>query len=417
MQTSPPSINVNRRAVVASLVASGLSAHTALGHSATQQLGDAIRPFRIAFPQSALDDLRRRLAATRWPDREVVRDTSQGVQEARLRGLVEHWRTKYDWRKVEARLNALPQFKTVIDGVDIHFLHIRSRHASALPLLMTHGWPGSVVELLKVVGPLTDPTAHGGAPGDAFHLVLPSLPGYGFSGSPQTTGWGRHKIAEVWHQLMLRVGYPQYVAQGGDWGAVITQAMGHQAPKGLMGIHINMPAVVPRNLPDKLSEKEQAAMASLNKFFTKGAGYAQIQVTRPQTLGYALADSPAGQAAWIYEKFVEWTDSAGNPESVLTKDEMLDDITLYWLTNTAASSARLYWENADLAFFAVDIDIPVGVTVFPGEIYQAPRTWAELCYRKLVYWNEVDKGGHFAAFEQPALFTKEVRASFASLRA
>lgn len=417
MQAPSHSTDLSRRAVVAALVGSGFATYTPLGFAAPAASDEAIRPFRIAVPQSALNDLRRRLAATRWPDREIATDTSQGVQEARLRALVEHWQTKYDWRKVEARLNALPQFKTAIYGVDIHFLHIRSRHAGAMPLLMTHGWPGSVVELLKVVSPLTDPTAYGGRAEDAFHLVLPSLPGYGFSGIPRTTGWGRHKVTEVWHQLMLRVGYPQYVAQGGDWGAVITQAMGHQAPKGLLGIHINMPAVVPRNLPDKLSEKEQAAMASLNAFFTKGAGYAQIQATRPQTLGYALADSPVGQAAWIYEKFAAWTDSGGNPESVLTRDEMLDDITLYWLTNTATSSARFYWENADLAFFAVDIDIPVGVTVFPGEICRAHRSWAELCYRKLVYWNEVDKGGHFAAFEQPALFTKEVRAAFASLRA
>jgi len=410
------SLELSRRSVVASLLGGAFASYAPLGFAAAATGTDAIRPFRINVPQKALDDLRRRLAATRWPDPEVVTDGSQGLQQARLRALVDYWQTKYDWRKVEARLNALPQFKTAIDGVDIHFLHIKSKHANALPLLMTHGWPGSVVELLKVVGPLTDPTAYGGRAEDAFHLVLPSLPGYGFSGAPRTTGWGRHKVAEVWHQLMLRVGYPRYVAQGGDWGAVITQAMGAQAPAGLLGIHINMPAVVPKTMPEKLSAKEQAAMDSLNAFFTKGVGYAQIQATRPQTLGYALADSPTGQAAWIYDKFVAWTDSGGNPESVLTRDDMLDDITLYWLTNTATSSARFYWENADLAFFAVDIDIPVGVTVFPGEIYRAPRSWAERCYRKLVYWNETDKGGHFAAFEQPELFSKEVRAAFATLR-
>jgi len=418
MSTETESLEVSRRAIVAALIGGAITSHGSLSFAATPSASeDAIRPFRIAVPQTALDDLRRRLAATRWPDPEIVSDTTQGVQEKRLRALVDYWRSKYDWRKVEAQLNALPQYITKIDGVDIHFLHIRSKHPNALPLLMTHGWPGSVVELLKVVGPLTDPTAHGGRAEDAFHLVLPSLPGYGFSGRPQTTGWGRHRVAEVWHKLMQRVGYTQYVAQGGDWGAVVTQAMGHQAPKGLMGIHINMPAVVPKTLPDKLTEREQAAMDALNKFFSNGAGYAQIQATRPQTIGYALADSPVGQAAWIYEKLAAWTDSGGNPETVLTRDEMLDDITLYWLTNTATSSARFYWENSDLAFFAVEIDIPVGVTVFPGEIYRAPKSWAQLCYHKLIYWNEVDKGGHFAAFEQPALFARELRAAFAPLRA
>jgi pimeloyl-ACP methyl ester carboxylesterase len=407
---------LHRRSLIMALAGGALSSYAPLGTAAVSGKREDIRPFRIAVPQSALDDLRRRLNATRWPDAEVVSDTSQGVQAARLRRLVDYWRTKYDWRKVEARLNALPQFITNIDDVDIHFIHVKSKHPNALPLLMTHGWPGSVIELLKVIGPLTDPTSFGGRAEDAFHLVLPSLPGYGFSGRPRATGWGRHRVAEAWHKLMLRVGYTRYVAQGGDWGAVITQAMGNQAPKGLAGIHINMPAVVPKVLPERLSPREQEAMASLNKFFTKGAGYAQIQATRPQTLGYALADSPVGQAAWIYEKLSEWTDSGGNPETVLTRDEMLDDITVYWLTNTATSSARFYWENADLAFFAVDIEIPVGVTVFPGEIYRAPRSWAELCYRKLVYWNEVDKGGHFAAFEQPDLFAREVRAAFASLR-
>lgn len=416
MHTAPSALELSRRTLVASLVGGMLTSIPQLGFAAVGRGGDEIRPFRIAVPQKALDDLKRRLNATRWPDPEVVGDRSQGVQIARLRGLVEHWRTRYDWRKVEAKLNALPQFVTRIDEVDIHFLHVRSQHPNALPLLITHGWPGSVIELLKIVDPLVNPTAHGGRAEDAFHLILPSLPGYGFSGAPRSTGWGRHRVAEVWHKLMTRLGYAYYVAQGGDWGAVITQAMGAQAPNGLLGIHINMPAVVPKQLPDKLSPREQEAMDSLNRFFTKGVGYGQIQATRPQTLGYALADSPVGQAAWIYEKFVDWTDSGGEPEKVLSRDEMLDDITLYWLTNTATSSARFYWENADLAFFAVDIDIPVGVSVFPGEIYRAPRSWAERCYRKLIYWNELDKGGHFAAFEQPELFVSEVRQAFASLR-
>lgn len=411
-----PEPKLKRRELLTAMLATSAASAVPFAQQAAAADGVAIEPFRIAIPQSALEDLRRRVTATRWPDAELVADTSQGVQLKRLQALVDYWRTGYDWRKVEARLNSYPQFKTRIDGVDIHYLHVRSKHPNAMPLLMTHGWPGSVIELLKVIDPLTNPTAHGGRPEDAFHLVLPSLPGYGFSGTPRATGWGRHRVAEAWHALMQRVGYTRYVAQGGDWGAVITQAMGSQAPRGLLGIHINMPAVVPKVLPEKMSQREQEAIDALNAFFTKGAGYAQIQATRPQTIGYALADSPVGQAAWIYEKFVAWTDSGGNPESVLTRDEMLDDITLYWLTNTATSSARFYWENADLAFFAVDIDIPVGVTVFPGEIYRAPRSWAERCYRKLIYWNEVDKGGHFAAFEQPELFTREVRAAFASLR-
>lgn len=382
----------------------------------TASTDTAIRPFRIAVPQAQLDDLNRRLEATRWPERETVSDASQGARLENIQALVAYWRTAYDWRKLEARINRYPQFLTNIDGVDIHFLHVRSKHPDAMPLIMTHGWPGSIVELLKVIEPLTDPTAHGGKAEDAFHLVLPSLPGYGFSGKAESPGWDRHRVARAWDTLMRRLEYDRYVAQGGDWGAVVTQAMGHLAPEGLLGIHINMPAVVPVKLPATLTAEEQAALDSLNAFFAKGAGYAQIQATRPQTIGYALADSPVGQAAWIYEKFAAWTDSNGQPERVLTRDEMLDDIMMYWLTNSATSSARFYWENAELAFFAVGIDIPVGVTVFPGEIYRAPRSWASQTYRQLVYWNEVDKGGHFAAFEQPELFTREVRAAFAGLR-
>lgn len=375
-----------------------------------------VRPFKIAVAQSDLDELNRRLDATRWPDAETVPDASQGAQLAKVKALVDHWRHSYDWRRVEARINSYPQFVTRIDGVDIHFLHIKSKRKNALPLIMTHGWPGSIVELLDVIGPLTDPTAYGGKADDAFDLVLPSLPGYGFSGKPAEPGWGRARVARAWDTLMKRLGYTRYVAQGGDWGAVVTQEMGHQAPAGLLAIHINMPAVVPRTPPTKFSADEQAAMDSLNAFFGKGAGYAQIQASRPQTIGYALADSPVGQAAWIYEKLAAWSDSNGQPEKVLGYDRMLDDIMMYWLTNTGTSSARFYWENSDLAFFVVGIDIPVGVTVFPKEIYQAPRSWSEQAYPKLMYWNKVARGGHFAAFEQPELFAREVRSAFAGIR-
>lgn len=394
-----------------------LSAILANNAHAQDAAGDAaIRPFRIAVSQDDLDDLNRRLDATRWPDAETVPDTSQGAQLANLKALVDHWRHGYDWRRVEARINSYPQFVTQIDGVDIHFLHIKSKHKNALPLIMTHGWPGSIVELLDVIGPLTDPTAYGGKPEEAFDLVLPSLPGYGFSGKPTEPGWGRARVARAWDTLMKRLGYVRYVAQGGDWGAVVTQEMGRQAPAGLLAIHINMPAVVPRTPPTKLSADEQAAMDALNAFFGKGAGYAQIQASRPQTIGYALADSPVGQAAWIYEKLAAWSDSNGQPEKVLGQDRMIDDIMMYWLTNTGTSSARFYWENSDLAFYVVGIDIPVGVTVFPKEIYQAPRSWSEQAYPKLMYWNKVDKGGHFAAFEQPELFAREVRSAFAGIR-
>lgn len=422
--TSSARLTLSRRDALASLVALAASPALPLGAAETASpsvattghANDQPRPFKIAVPQSQLDDLRRRLNATRWPDRETVSDDSQGAQLERVQALVEYWRTRYDWRKTEARLNAYPQYLMDINGVDIHFIHVRSPHANALPLLMTHGWPGSIIELMKVIEPLTNPTQQGGSASDAFHLILPSLPGYGFSDKPTAPGWDRHYIAKAWHELMMRLGYSRYVAQGGDWGAVVTQAMGHQAPQGLVGIHINMPAVVPQKLPDVLSAEEQAAMDSLNQFFIKGAGYAQIQMTRPQTLAYALADSPVGQAAWIYEKLVAWSDSGGKPESIWSLDEIVDDIMMHWLTNSGGSSARLYWENPDLAFYAVEISIPVGVTVFPKEIYQAPKSWAERAYRRLVYWNRAEKGGHFAAFEQPQIFTREVRAAFAQMR-
>jgi pimeloyl-ACP methyl ester carboxylesterase len=420
-----PASSVTGRGLVATAAAAG-----AVGllpgtlRAATE--GSAVRPFRIDVPQTDLTDLRRRVNATRWPDRETVNDQPQGVPLAKLQDLVHYWGKDYDWRKAEAALNALPQFVTEIDGLDIQFAHIRSRHSNALPLVITHGWPGSVLEMLKVVGPLTNPTAHGGRAEDAFHLVLPSMPGYGFSGRPQGTGWGPDRIARAWAVLMHRLGYTHYVSQGGDWGSVVSDVMARQAPPGLLGIHVNMPATVPPEVakalshgdpaPAGLSAAEQAAFAQLDTFYRKNTGYSAMMVTRPQTVGYGRSDSPAGLAAWMYDKFTQWTYSGGQPERVLTQDEMLDDITLYWLTNTAISSARLYWENNDNNFNAVDIAIPAAVTVFPGEIYRAPRSWAERSYRKLIYWNEVDRGGHFAAWEQPELFSAELRAAFRPLR-
>jgi pimeloyl-ACP methyl ester carboxylesterase len=391
---------------------------------------NAIRTFRVAVPDAAIADLRRRIAATRWPEAETVKDQSQGVQLAKLKALVQYWGSAYDWRKAEAKLNALPQFVTKIDGLDIQFIHVRSRHPNAMPLLMTHGWPGSPLELLKVIGPLTDPTAHGGRAEDAFHLVLPTIPGYGFSGKPTSTEWGPLHIATAWHELMQRLDYKQYVSQGGDWGAIISEVMAVQAPQGLLGIHINMPGTVPPSVvnlvrtrqpvPAEFSAAEKIAYAGLDVFYNKGFGYAEMMNTRPQTLGYALADSPVGMAAFFYEKFSTWTHTGGEPEKVLTRDEMLDDITLYWLTNTGASSSRSYWDAAQGGggpFTRFEITkVPVAVTVFPGEIYQAPRSWGEQSFKKLIYWNEVEKGGHFAAWEQPELFTREIRAAFKSLR-
>jgi pimeloyl-ACP methyl ester carboxylesterase len=389
-----------------------------------------VRPFRVGVPEEDLVELRRRIAATRWPDRETVDDRSQGVQLAKLRPLVEYWGSGYDWRTVEATLNALPQFITEIDGLDIQFAHIRSPHPDALPLLMTHGWPGSIIELLKVIDPLTNPTAHGGKAADAFHLVLPTMPGYGFSAKPTSTGWGPARMAGAFHQLMVRLGYRRYVSQGGDWGAIISELLAVQAPEGLLGIHVNMPGTVPpgvlrhlRNFdpaPAELSDREQVAYDRLLHFYRDGFGYAAMMNQSPQTIGYALADSPVAMAAWYYDKFAEWTDSGGEPEKVLSFDEMLDAITLYWLTNTGTSSSRSYWEGAQAGggpFDAFDIPtLPVAVTVFPAEIYRAPRSWGERAFGNLIWWNEVDQGGHFAAWEQPELFSQEVRAAFRSLR-
>jgi pimeloyl-ACP methyl ester carboxylesterase len=386
---------------------------------------DAVRPFRIDVPEEDLVDLRRRVRATRWPDRETVTDQSQGVQLAKLRELVRYWGAAYDWRKIETRLNDRPQFVTDIDGLDIHFIHVRSRHPNALPLIITHGWPGSIMELLKVVDPLTDPVAHGGRAEDAFDLVIPSIPGFGFSGKPGGTGWDPDHIAQAWAELMKRLGYTRYVAQGGDWGAPITSAMARQKPAGLLGIHVNLPATVPADVqktinagepaPAGLSDVEKAAFESVSDFSRKRRAYAVMMGTRPQTVGYGLTDSPVGLAAWM----VDYNDV--EPQRLLTRDEMLDDITLYWLTNTAVSSARLYWENKSAILSAAaqktaEISLPVGVTVFPDEIYRAPRSWTERAYRDLIYFNEVDKGGHFAAWEQPGLFSAELRAAFRSLR-
>jgi pimeloyl-ACP methyl ester carboxylesterase len=390
----------------------------------------SIRPFRIHVPEEALVDMHKRIVATRWPDRETVRDRTQGAQLSKLKPLMEHWGKAYNWRKIEAKLNAMPQFITEIDGLDIQFAHIRSPHNGAMPMLMTHGWPGSIIELLKVIDPLTNPTAHGGTAEDAFHLVLPTMPGYGFSGKPTMTGWNPAHMASAFHELMRRVGYSRYVSQGGDWGAIISQLLAVRAPDGLIGIHVNMPGTVPPDIlrrlrnfdpaPAELSDREKIAYERLLHFYRDGFGYAAMMNQSPQTIGYALADSPVAMAAYYYDKFAEWTDSGGEPEKVLTYDEMLDAISLYWLTNTGTSSSRSYWEGAQAGggpFNAFSIPtLPVAVTVFPAEIYRAPRSWGEKSFGNLIYWNEVDKGGHFAAWEQPELFSVELRQAFRPLR-
>jgi pimeloyl-ACP methyl ester carboxylesterase len=387
---------------------------------------DGIRPFKANVLEASLVDLRRRLAATRWPGKETVNDPSQGLQLERMQALAQYWATDYDWRRGEAKLNAFPMFMTEIDGIDIQFIHVRSRHKNAMPLIMTHGWPGSIFEMLKVIAPLTDPTAYGGSADDAFHVVVPSIPGFGFSEQPQKTGWGSDHIARAWGELMARLGYTRFVSQGGDCGSVISHRMAMQKVKGLIGIHVNMPATVPPDIaklltlgepaPSSLSPKEKAAYESLNMFYRDNCGYAAMMVTRPQTVGYALADSPVGQAAWMYDKISQWTYSGGVPERVLTRDEILDDISLYWLTNSATSAAQIYWEDHSNNFNAANISLPAAVTIFPGEIYRAPRSWTKRSYHNLIYFNEVDNGGHFAAWEQPVLLATEVRAAFRTLR-
>jgi pimeloyl-ACP methyl ester carboxylesterase len=376
-----------------------------------------VTPFKVAISSDARDDLKRRLGATRWPTKETVADWSQGVPLARMRALANYWRSSYDLRRIEKRLNTFPQYRTQIDGLGIHFLNVRSKHETALPIILTHGWPGSVIEFLKVIGPLTDPTAYGGKAEDAFHVIVPSLPGFGFSDKPTDKGWNLVRIATAWVTLMQRLGYSKWVAQGGDWGAGVTTVLGHMKPVGLAGIHLNWPFVFPEKVPTEgLSSDEQRAVAAVSAFLSKEYGYFLEQSTRPQTIGYALTDSPVGQAAWIYEKLLAWSDNDGDVESVISRDEILDDISLYWFTETAASSARIYWENFPSSFAGGRIDLPVGVSIFPKEIFRAPRTWAEQSYPHLIYWNELPKGGHFAAFEQPELFVAELRACFGKLR-
>ncbi|EHK52593.1 epoxide hydrolase family protein [Allomesorhizobium alhagi] len=400
----------------------------------TAAASDSIRPFTVSIPQEEIAELRQRIAETRWPDREAVADTSQGVQLATIQKLARYWETDYDWRKGEAKLNAHPQFITEIDGLDIHFIHVRSKHENALPLIVTHGWPGSVFEQLKIIDPLTNPTAYGASASDAFHVVIPSMPGYGFSGKPTATGWGPERMGRAWAELMKCLGYTRYVAQGGDWGAFVVDQMGLQAPTGLLGIHTNMPATVPpdidkaaqagRRPPPGLSANEKRAYEQLVATF-KQVAYARLMASRPQTL-CGIADSPVGLAAWL----LDHNDADGQPAAAvakaldrtvsaageLTRDEILDNITLYWVTNTGVSASRLYWEYKGGFFNAKGVSIPVAVSVFPGEQYQAPRSWTQQAYPKLIYYNKVDKGGHFAAWEQPLLFAAELRAGFRPLR-
>ena len=428
-QTSTPS----RRTVIASSAVIGLGLAVGAGSGPARAAGgggsDSVRPFRVNFSDEALADLRRRVQATRWPERELVSDDSQGVQLAPLQALASYWGSGHDWRRAEAALNARPMFMTAIDGLDIHFIHVRSKHKGALPMIVTHGWPGSIIEQMKIIDPLTDPTAHGGNASDAFDLVIPSLPGHGFSGKPTKTGWDPQRVARAWGTLMGRLGYTRYVAQGGDWGNAVTEQMALQKPAGLVGIHTNMPATVPDNIakalaaggapPAGLSPDEARAYGQLDFFYKHGVGYAGEMANRPQTL-YGLADSPVGLAAWMLDhdaKSYELIARVFNgKQEGLSRDDILDNVTLYWLTNTAVSSARLYWESK-LSFFAPKgVELPTAVSAFPDEIYTAPKSWTEKAYPKLIHYNRVSKGGHFAAWEEPGLFVGEMRASFKSLR-
>lgn len=375
-----------------------------------------IRPFNVAISDQQLEDLRRRLAHTRWPESETVDDWSQGVPLHKLQSLCDYWLHHYDWRSFEAQFNRHPQFVTEIDGLDIHFLHIRSPHADAMPLLLTHGWPGSVVEFMEVIEPLTRPCEHGGKESDAFHLVIPSLPGYGFSGKPSAAGWGLERIAGAWIELMSRLGYEHYVAQGGDWGSGVTSKIGELQPPQCLGIHLNMALAMPTPEDNAdLTERDKKALADMQTYFDNDSGYAVQQKSRPQTVGYGLADSPVGQAAWIYEKFHSWTDNNGAPEDALPVDAMLNNISLYWFTNSAASSARLYWESFS-SMNAGPVKLPTAISVFPREIFRPARRWAERKYSNIIHWGEPAKGGHFAAFEQAELFVEELRKCFSGLR-
>ncbi len=425
-------------AAIAFFTSGGLFAQTASvinSHSARSLPAEdkSIRPFRIKVPQEAITDLRRRLAATRWPDKETVTDRSQGVQLATLKELVKYWHTAYNWRKAEATLNALPQFTTSIDDVDIHFIHVRSRHKNALPLIITHGWPGSVFEQIKLLGPLTDPTAFGGRAEDAFDVVIPSLPGFGFSAKPTETGWGSERIGRAWDVLMKRLGYTRYVAQGGDWGAGIVEAMGRQAPPGLLGIHTNLPATIPNDVgaalgtgpaPTGLSTQERTVFDALSTFLKNGElAYVMMMNARPQAVGYGMTDSPAGLAGWmlVHPGFEHWA-YGKDPKQSPTKDDVLDNFTLYWLTNSATSAARIYWEHRGQNLISAasqktdEISVPVAITVFPQEVYRPPETWAKRAFRNLIYFHEAESGGHFAAWEYPELFAAELRAAFQSLR-
>jgi pimeloyl-ACP methyl ester carboxylesterase len=435
-QTCEP-IDRDRRQLLAA-AATGIAVVGAVSlipiRAAMSAVGNDIRPFRVDVPEEALVELRRRIVATRWPDRETVDDASQGAQLAQFQELVRYWGSDYDWRKAEARLNSLPQFITTIDGVDIHFIHVRSPHPNALPMIVTHGWPGSVIEQLKIIGPLTDPTAHGGGAQDAFDVVIPSVPGFGFSGRPVGAGWDPDRIARAWAELMKRLGYASYVAQGGDWGSAVCNAMARQTAAGLRAVHIKLPATVPPEVavalaggpaPMGLSEKETVVFQGLMTFGKGGnAAYFTMMAARPQTVGYGATDSPSGLAAWVlvHPGFAHWAYGADSERSP-TRDDVLDNITLYWLTNTAASAARLYWEggrNGSVIVAAAqktsEIALPVAITVFPEDVYRAPETWARRAYRNLIYFHEADRGGHFAAWEQPELFSVELRAAFRSLR-
>jgi len=389
---------------------------------------DALTPFEVHVPQAALDDLQLRLGLTRWPERETVGDWSQGVPLAAAQALVEHWRTHYDWRAFEAKINRFPQFRTQIDGVGIHFIHVRSSHPGALPILLSHGWPGSVIEFLDVIERLTDPVKFGGKPSDAFDVVVPSMPGYGFSDRPTDTGWNPGRIARAWTVLMRdKLGYELWVAQGGDWGSAVTHALASQRPAGLLAAHVNLPFVVPAIQPSNPTAEEKTALDAIERFVSNKTGYADEMATRPQTIGYALNDSPVALATWMYEKFQEWTDNEGQPEDALTIDQMLDDISLYWFTGTGASSARLYWEGVgatirDHGFFSsarathAPIELPMAATIFPAETFLPPRAWGEAAWPNLFSWTTVDKGGHFAAFEEPEIFAREMWTVFARFR-